>query len=94
MSQYCLECINITNGIKIHIILNQIGTAYKRDGASISLPIFLLHFYKKFVIIFLENLEKVGVCMKKIETFIDILIIIVAGIIVGSIYAAFKFFLG
>lgn len=32
--------------------------------------------------------------MKKIETFIDILIIIVAGIIVGSIYAAFKFFLG
>ena len=32
--------------------------------------------------------------MKKIETFIDILIIIVAGIIVGGIYAAFKYFLG
>lgn len=32
--------------------------------------------------------------MKKIETFIDIFIIIIIGIIAGSIYAAFKFFLG
>ena len=93
MSQYYLECISITNGIKIHIT-NQIGTAYKHYGQALACPFFLLHFYKNFVIILLENLEKVGVCMKKIETFIDILIIIVVGIIVGSIYAAFKFFLG